>query len=258
MRKNIFTIFLQYLYHLKKVIIALVLFTSLYSFMAYLYNYSMSAILYTFIITYFILLVICFIHFHFYYQKHKKLKHIENHIDISLDDLPSPSSLIEKDYQDLLHTLLKKHQMAINSHNNYQQELFDYYSLWIHQIKTPISAMKILLDTEQYNNDKLLELQRIEQYVEMVLQYLRLESMSSDLVIKEYDLDKILQDSIKKQASFFIHKKISLQYKPVNTHVITDAKWFRLVIEQILTNSLKYTNSGTITIYIWILILLGH
>lgn len=249
--KSFISILFQYLNHYKYAIFFLLFFTLLYTFFSFLYNYDMHAILYIFLITYFLVFIIGIIHFQFYYHKHRKLRQLEQHITISLHDLPNTSSLIEIDYQELLHTLLLRYQSTLTEHSKYQEELLDYYSLWVHQIKTPIAAMKLLLETDtQDNSEKLLELQRIEQYVEMALQYLRLESMSSDLVIKPYDLDSLLHDVIRKEASFFINKKIRLQYAPINTSVITDAKWFKLVIEQVLTNSLKYTQNGSISIYL--------
>ena len=88
------------------------------------------------------------------------------------------------------------------------------------------------------------ELFRIEHYVEMVLTYLRLDSLLSDYVFKEHYIDTIIKQSVKKFAAEFIGKKIRLEYEPVNETVITDEKWLSFVIEQILSNALKYTNTG--------------
>lgn len=250
-KKTVLSSIRCYVIHYRIVVFFILSFTLLFSFFAFLYNYSLDAVFYTFVTTYFLLFIMFCIHFYLYYQKHIKLLQLEKHVAISLHELPTTSSLIEKDYQKLLHTLLNQYQSTLTIHSQYQEEIYDYYSLWVHQIKTPIAAMKLLLEAATpKDNEKLLELQKIEQYVEMVLQYLRLGSMSSDLVIKSHSLDEIIRDVIKKQASFFIHKKIKLQYTPIQTNVITDAKWFRLVIEQILTNSLKYTSHGMISIYI--------
>ena len=92
------------------------------------------------------------------------------------------------------------------------------------------------------------DLHRIEQYVEMVLTFLRLNSESTDYVIKEYDLDKIIKSAVRKFSADFIGRKLSLVYEPVNTTVITDEKWLSFVIEQVLSNALKYTPAGSITI----------
>ena len=98
--------------------------------------------------------------------------------------------------------------------------------------------------TRKLTND----LYRIEQYVEMVLTFLRLNSDSTDYVFKEYDLDNIVKSAVKKFSSEFIGRKLRLIYDPLNTSVITDEKWLSFVIEQVLSNALKYTPSGSITI----------
>ena len=84
----------------------------------------------------------------------------------------------------------------------------------------------------------------------MVLCYLRLDSNSSDYVIREYDIDGIVRQGIKKFASQFIRKKIKLDYRPSDLKVVTDEKWLLFVIEQVLSNSLKYTKQGSISVFV--------
>ena len=128
--------------------------------------------------------------------------------------------------------------------------MIEYYTIWVHQIKTPISAMRLQLQGQESESSRELleELQRIEQYVEMVLTYLRLDSGSTDYVLKKYDLDAIVRQAVRKYASQFIRKKIRLNYEPLSCEVLTDEKWLLFVIEQILSNALKYTRSGEIFI----------
>ena len=128
--------------------------------------------------------------------------------------------------------------------------MIDYYTVWAHQIKTPIAAMRLTLQNEDTPLTRKLtnDLYRIEQYVEMVLTFLRLNSDSTDYVFKEYDLDNIMKSAVKKFSSEFIGRKLRLIYDPLNTSVITDEKWLSFVIEQVLSNALKYTPSGSITI----------
>ena len=128
--------------------------------------------------------------------------------------------------------------------------MVDYYSMWVHQIKTPIAAMNFLLDNEELNQKNLQqELFKIERYVEMVLTYIRLDSISSDYVITKINLDEVVKDSVKKYATIFIKKKIKLNYVSHETMVISDKKWLSFAFEQILGNSVKYTStSGEITI----------
>ena len=130
-------------------------------------------------------------------------------------------------------------------------DMTDYYTLWVHQIKTPIAAMQLILregDSPEYR--ELSEnLRRIEQYAEMVLCYLRLDSDSTDFVFKEYALDDIVRQAVRKFSSQFIRRQLRLIYEPLEKTVITDEKWLLFVIEQVISNAVKYTPSGEIEIY---------
>ena len=129
------------------------------------------------------------------------------------------------------------------------QEMTDYYTLWAHQIKTPIAAMRLLFQ-ETPQPELEVELLKIEQYVEMVLGYLRLGSGSTDYVFREESLDLMLRQAVRKYARLFILKKISLDFQETNRSVVTDEKWLSFVIEQLLSNALKYTpEGGQIRIY---------
>lgn len=127
----------------------------------------------------------------------------------------------------------------------------DYFTLWAHQIKTPIAAMRLLLQTDcSPENDELEEqLFKIEQYVEMVLQYIRSDSISSDLEIKSYDLGGIVRAAVKKYRKQFLRKKTKVIVCDINCRVLTDDKWLSFVIEQIISNALKYTSDGAVEIY---------
>ena len=137
------------------------------------------------------------------------------------------------------------------------RDMMEYYSMWAHQIKTPIAAAQLILQSAQQQGGELSpedcaelqeEIRKIRQYVEMVMCYLRLDSDASDYVIWEYDLDAIIRQALRENASVFIRKKIKLHYEPLQVKVLTDEKWLLFVIGQVLSNALKYTPSGSITI----------
>ena len=131
-----------------------------------------------------------------------------------------------------------------------RQESMDYYAAWVHQIKTPISVIQMILqeeDTEEHR-ELAAEMFRIEQYVEMVLSFLRLGSDSSDFVFQQYDLDAIIRQAVHKYAPQFVRKRLRLQYEPASVQVLTDEKWLLFILEQLLSNAVKYTQEGTITI----------
>ena len=144
---------------------------------------------------------------------------------------------------------LRKILLQAQKEENYR-ELVEYYTLWVHQIKTPIAAMRLILQGSEAPESQELaeELQRVEQYVEMVLCYLRLDGDSTDYMIKEYSLDKMLKQVVRRHASVFIRKRIRLNYENTGVYVVTDEKWLTFVLDQIFSNALKYTLSGSITV----------
>ena len=93
------------------------------------------------------------------------------------------------------------------------------------------------------------ELFKIEQYVEMVLHYLREKQMSQDMVLNRYSLSEIIKTAIKKYSRLFILQKIKLNFEPMEVTVLTDEKWLLFALEQIISNALKYTNEGSVSIY---------
>lgn len=171
-------------------------------------------------------------------------------ITLTTEGLPVPNGAIESLYQQLIRVLYDEMSAVTTHADKDQSELESYYTLWAHQIKTPIAAMRLVLQTNPspVHRDLINELLKIEQYVEMVLQYVRIESVSTDYVFRSQDVDEIIRAVLRKYASVFIAKDLKLDYTPLDVQVITDAKWLAFVIEQIISNALKYTPSGTITI----------
>ncbi len=178
--------------------------------------------------------------------------------------LPDPRNLSEALYQEKLQQFLGHYAKLETETRISRQEMIDFYSLWAHQIKTPIAAMHLLLqayEEEEITEDQIredqagfiypmkMELFKTEQYVEMVLSYLRLDEMSSDLTLKWYETDQIVRQAVKKYAQLFILKKIRLDYQKCEGKILTDEKWLLLVLEQLLSNALKYTVKGCISIY---------
>ena len=189
--------------------------------------------------------------FYLFYIRHKQLESLKANILISLEELPSPRNLMEQDYDDALRALFWEKQRISSRWDQERSAMMEYYTLWVHQIKTPIAAMRLLLQSqrEAASPEMQTELFRIEQYVEMVLSYLRLGSTSNDFVIQRYPLEQIVRQAIRKYAPLFIRKKIRLELKELNSVILTDEKWMCFVIEQILSNAIKYTAKGSISIW---------
>ena len=168
-----------------------------------------------------------------------------------LRDLPESEDPKEEAYQDLIESLIKEKNRKEAEAAEKLRDMEEYYKLWVHQIKTPIAAMSLLLQEEDTpeNAELSMELFRIEQYVEMVLQYLRLDSPDHDLVFQSTEADDCVRQAVRKYARSFIREKIALDFQETGMQVVTDEKWLVFVLEQLLSNALKYTKKGTIRIY---------
>ena len=184
-------------------------------------------------------------------RRHRRLQEIAGLSGSLMEGFPEPRTLEEADYQEIIRLLRQEQRDRENQMSRRYEEMVEYYTIWAHQIKTPIASMKLTLQ----NQDSPLarraseELFRIEQYVEMVLMFLRLDSSSTDYVFREYGLDGIIRQAARKFSTQFINKKVRLLYEPVEARVVTDSKWLLFVVEQVLSNAVKYTPSGgTVTI----------
>ena len=176
--------------------------------------------------------------------RHERLQQLSAMPFDVMTDFPESVSVLETDYQQII-VRLQEGQRRMKDEMSFQyQDMMDYYTVWAHQIKTPIAAMRLTLqNTDSFFSRKLsVELARVEQYVDMVLCYLRLDTDTRDYVIAVYDLDDILRQALRKFAGQFIGKKIHLDYQPLNAQVMTDEKWLLFVIEQIL--SIRDTGMG--------------
>ncbi|MGN2336901.1 sensor histidine kinase [Clostridium cagae] len=247
-------LFMIYLYIKEKIkiMVSFLIFVLIFFNVYLLYHVSLEPVLYASLLTCTLAFLFSVYDFYKFYNKHVYLCDILNGVEEKLDNLPKNKSLIEKDYQSIIISLHKNTLELEHKVNSNYSEMIDYYTMWVHQIKTPISALYMILqsmDSSEYKKIMNQELFKIEEYVEMVLNYLRLESMSDDLRLEEYCLNEIVHDVVKKYAVIFINKKISLDLQELDYKMITDKKWINFVLEQILSNALKYTNNGKISVY---------
>lgn len=243
--------FEKYLLAHKKNIIVWLIICSVFALVFSLYDLPTAPVLYGSILSGFAGLVFTAVDFILYRRRCIVLQKLEKEITVSVENLPQPRNTVEEEYTKLINILYDSLKASENEAAEKLSDMTDYYTMWVHQIKTPIAAMGLILqsgDSPEYS--ELSEnLQRIEQYAEMVLCYLRLDSDSSDLVIREYDLDDIVRQAVRKFSSQFIRRKLKLSYEPLNQKVLTDEKWLLFVIEQVISNAVKYTSSGMVQIY---------
>ncbi len=243
--------FFHYLKSKLPLIAIFMLFAALFAVIFVLYSLPVRAVLYpTAICT---VLGICAMIIDFFKVKrsHDELCRIKKMNAFMIDSFPEACTVTEADYREIVNGLCEQTRELQSTENAKYADMTEYYTVWAHQIKTPIASMKLTLQNEdsQLSRQMRADLFRTEQYVEMVLAYLRLDSDSSDYVFCECALDGIIKASLKKFASEFICRKINLEYEPVEKYIITDEKWLGFVIEQLISNALKYTQKGSIKIY---------
>ena len=180
-----------------------------------------------------------------FWRKHKILRKMEEAIFVTAEDLPETTTLIEEDYQHLIQRLVRENRQRQAAADSMLEDLTSYYTLWVHQIKTPIAAMDLLLQAGPDRATEMeIELQKIAQYVDMVLQYLRLDSTAKDLVLQRCQLDAVVRQTVRKYAKLFILKKIQLVFQETKWEVLSDEKWLCFLLEQLLSNALKYPPEG--------------
>ena len=183
-----------------------------------------------------------------YRQHHQYLIYLKDNPEL-FDNLPQESYLEEKTYQEMLQILQKKiFQLKQENQQKYNNTI-DYYTKWVHQIKTPIAGLKLIIQNDYPDKKMLVELLKIEQYVNMALQYVRLDSIHHDLSFQKVSLDHLVSQEIKKQSLFFFQKNLKVDYQIKDLQILTDEKWSGFVIEQVLSNALKYTKEGSIIFY---------
>ncbi|MBF1077945.1 MAG: sensor histidine kinase [Solobacterium sp.] len=154
------------------------------------------------------------------------------------------------DVKDVNEKLLNENKNLKSEMLNQKDDLNAYFLMWLHQIKTPMTVSKLLLEKpDETTNTKLkMQLMYIEQYINMAMNYLKMIDHSTDMDITQVNLDDIIKNLLKKYSLLFIHNHISLEYQSNVTHVISDSQWLTILIEQILSNALKYTENGKIAI----------
>ena len=245
-----------YLKKNRKPILFYLLFLGVFYLVLYLYGVRADALGYAVFLSLVTFIVLGLFDLWRYQARIKTIGEAFRNMPYELGSLPAPLDIPEEKYQEEVRMLGERLVLQENDSRRSRQEMLDFYSLWAHQIKTPLAAMNLLLQSEEAREDKdakifqemRMELFKTGQYVDMVLSYLRAEDMSSDLLLKEYSLDEIVRQAVRKYSGMFILKKIRLEYEPCKEIVLTDEKWLLFVLEQLLSNALKYTEKGFIRI----------
>lgn len=243
--------FFEYLKQRRKGVLVFVLFCLIFICMFALYRLPIMAVAYPALLCTAIGMFLIGTDYRKAKQKHGRLLELQVLGTELMNEFPDQETLDDRDYQEIIRLVRREQADRISQMSRQYSEMIDYYTVWAHQIKTPIASMRLNQQQEdsEFSRQVAEDLQRIEQYVEMVLAFLRLDSDSTDYVFKEYCVDDIIRPAVKKFSTQFIRHKIKLVYKPIDLHIITDEKWLSFVIEQVLSNALKYTRKGAVSIH---------
>ncbi len=186
-----------------------------------------------------------------YEKKRRSLEQIQERIELIPRELPDPLDALSADYDALIRTLSEDGKRLRANQRAESEEQREYYTLWVHQIKTPISAMRLLLAEKDDAQATLLrqELFKVEQYADLALKFIKLNDVASDLVIEQCDLNEIAHAAVKKYSLLFIYQKLSVRIESLDKGVPSDSMWLGFILGQLLSNAVKYTRTGGVRIY---------
>ncbi len=186
-----------------------------------------------------------------YRRKLRQLQQIGLRTELLPRELTEPNDALSREYDELIRTFCKEAEQLRAKYNIESAEQEEYYTLWVHQIKTPISAMRLLLDNRNDENARLLkqELFKVEQYADLALKFVKLNDIAGDLVVELCDLNEIAHAAVKKYSLLFVYNKLTVEIEPLDKEVVSDSMWLGFILQQLLSNCVKYTHSGGVRIY---------
>ena len=131
----------------------------------------------------------------------------------------------------------------VNYYKNIQEEYKEYIELWIHEVKIPIAASKMIIENNKNSVTKSIdeELDKVENYIEQALFYARSNAVEKDYIINKTNLKEIVSGSILKNKTTLLNEKVALELKDIEQEVYTDSKWATFIINQIVQNAIKYS-----------------
>ena len=240
----------SYLRQRRGVLLTFLLFGGLFAVTFALYSLPVQAVAYPFLLCAVAGSILLAADYRQALRRHRQMERVLRLPDEIAASLPPADTVERENYRQLVALLEESRRQIQSQAQRRYGDMVDYYTLWAHQIKTPIASMRLTLQNEDSDLARSLsgDLMRVEQYVEMVLVFLRLDSSTTDYVIRRHSLDDIVRPAVRRFAGEFIRRRLRLEYQPLDHTVVTDGKWLGFVVEQVLSNALKYTASGSVTI----------
>ncbi|MBO0452533.1 sensor histidine kinase [Candidatus Enterococcus murrayae] len=217
----------------------------------YLYELDFAPFWDGWLFTMFMLVVYSIVSFYRAARKQKRLEQlITKDLQLgSLVFLPKAQTLSEKNYQETLRLVLETKNQQQEALQQKQKDMLNDFGLWLHQIKTPVAALDLLIQSGQLEPRMMKnEVFKINEYLQMILNYMRQNLDQADLVFQQLSIEKVVKSVVKKYATFFSQKDLSLQLGQLEGVVYSDKKWLIFILEQVIFNAIKYTENGTISI----------
>lgn len=181
------------------------------------------------------------------YVLYVKTKLLLNQNNLDCSELIPKNGFDGLMYTNLINKNSREYFCEIKKYQSYSSNTLEYFQLWAHQIKTPLFALRLLMNSEK-NLDKdsaLIQISSIENYVDMAIKYLEIGDFNRDLRIENVNLDKAIKSALKPFSRAFAVKKIKLDYCNINELIVSDLKWLEFSIAQIISNSVKYSEENS-------------
>ncbi len=244
-------LFLRYLAERRDAILTFLAFAAVFAVAFFLYRLPLAAVLYPTLLCAAAGIVLLVLDFFRVRARHRRATLLTEPERARHAPLPTPETLGEADMQAVVAALRASAAAFEDAAAKRYADTIDYYTVWAHQIKTPISSMRLTLGGEDTPLARQLsaELSRIEQYVDMVLTYLRLDMNAGDYVFRTYAVDPLVRAAVKRFSAEFIGRRLRVEFMPSGISAVTDEKWLSFVLEQLLSNALKYTREGGVRIF---------
>ncbi|MCR4670778.1 MAG: sensor histidine kinase [Saccharofermentans sp.] len=239
----------KYLRSRLPVIIFYIIFITIYALYLTLMSVDIKIVIYPAAVSTVILLI--FLSLDFLRNRHKAnvLSRVKDFVQAQA--IPSSEEITEECYQEIISSLSSQYKKDLEEYKSRSSDYSDYINMWVHQIKNPIASMRLELNDIDSEESRRLkgELNRIEHYVDMVLVYSKLNADTTDYVFEKTNIKDACSSAVKKFKENFISMGLSLSMEADDTIVLTDRKWLEFILEQYISNALKYTSEGKIRIY---------
>lgn len=241
---------LRYLRQYGAVLVMLALFTGIFAAVFLLYGLPPEPVAYAAGLCVLLGGTAMALHFARYVCQHRERQRVCNAPALLLDQLPRPTTLIQEDDRAIMEELARQLRDTQTELRHVQQDSQDYFNAWVHQIKTPMAVMRLTFQSEDTDEHRamLQELFHMEQYVDMALGYARLGNATKDLMLRQVALDGVIRGVIRDFAPLLIRRRIALRYEGTKEKALSDSKWLRFLLGQIMSNAVKYTSAGSVTV----------